>query len=147
MYKQHPKEWSSLKMKKLIILIFCLFILSPTDAFSKNDIKNANQIHNKETINYVDANISNTLNVLKTKSSELEPEIYHPMNLHFEQPLISSKKRRAKKKALFLKERRSRSFERKSKKLKFYYHTTEKKTKDNPYLITWIRNINFKGEI
>ena len=88
-------------MKKLIILITYLTILFPATSSGKGQVKKTKQLHNKETINYVDANISNTLNVLKsTKADEQQPEIYNPMNLHFEQPNVSVKERKARKKSL-----------------------------------------------
>ena len=135
-------------MKKLIILITCLIILIPATSSGKDQVKKTKQLHNKETINYVDTNINNTLNVLKTtKADELQPEIYSPMNLHFEQPKISAKERKANKKTLFLKERRSRKIKRKAKKLNFFMERRQHKIDRNPYLLTWIHTLNSKGEI
>lgn len=108
-------------MKKLIIFITCLIILYPVTSSGKDNTQDAKQLHNKETINYVDANINNTLNVLKTtKTDKSTPETYNPMNLHFEQPTVTAKERKARKKSLFLKERRSRKLERKVKKFNFF---------------------------
>ena len=135
-------------MKKLIILITCLIVLIPATSFGKDQVKKTKQLHSKETINYVDTNINNTLNVLKaTKSDERQPEIYNPMNLHFEQPIVSVKDRRARKKSLFLKERRSRKLQRKAKKLNFFMERRQHKIDRNPYLLTWIHTLNSKGEI
>ena len=135
-------------MKKLIILITCLVVLFPATSSGKDQVTETKQLHNKETINYVDTNISNTLNVLKaTKSDELNPEIYNPMNLHFEQPKVSVKERKARKKSLFLKERRTRKFKRKVKKLNFFMERRKHKIQKNPYLLTWIHKLNSKGEI
>ena len=135
-------------MKKLIILITCLIVLIPATSSGKDQVTETKQLHNKETINYVDTNISNTLNVLKaTKTDEQQPEIYNPMNLHFEQPRVSAKERKARKKSLFLKERRSRKFKRKVKKLNFFMERRKHKIQKNPYLLTWIHKLNSKGEI
>tara|TARA_R110001583_G_C5536405_1_gene399027 strand:+ start:553 stop:960 length:408 start_codon:yes stop_codon:yes gene_type:complete len=135
-------------MKKLIILITCLATLFPATSSGKDQVKKTKQLHSKETINYVDANISNTLNVLKsTKTDEQQPEIYNPMNLHFEQPKISVKDRKARKKSLFLKERRTRKLQRKVKKLNFFSERRKNKIDRNPYLLTWIHILNSKGEI
>ena len=135
-------------MKKLIILITCLIVLIPGTSSGKDQVKKTKQLHNKETINYVDANINNTLNVLKaTKTDEQQPEIYNPMNLHFEQPKVSVKDRKARKKSLFLKDRRSRKFQRKIKKLNFFMERRRHKIDRNPYLLTWIHTLNSKGEI
>ena len=135
-------------MKKLIILITCLIVLFPATSSGKGQVKKTNQIHNKETINYVDANINNTLNVLKTmKSDELQPEIYSPMNLHFEQPRISAKERKANKKTLFLKERRTRKLQRKIKKLNFFMRRRQHKINNNSYLPIWIHKLNSEGAI
>ena len=135
-------------MKKLIILITCLIVLFPATSSGKDQVKKTNQIHNKETINYVDANINNTLNVLKTtKSDELQPEIYSPMNLHFEQPRISVKERKANKKTLFLKERRTRKLQRKIKKLNFFMQRRQNKINNNSYLPIWIHKLNSEGAI
>ena len=135
-------------MKKLIILITCLATLFPATSSGKDQVKKTKQLHSKETINYVDANINNTLNVLKTtKTDELQPEIYSPINLHFEQPKISVKERKANKKTLFLKERRPRKIKRKVKKLNFFIERRQNKMDRNPYLLTWIHTLNSKGEI
>ena len=135
-------------MKKLIILITCLIVLIPATSSGKDQVKKTKQLHNKETINYVDANINNTLNVLKaTKTDEQQPEIYNPMNLHFEQPVVSVKERKARKKSLFLKDRRSRKLNRKVKKLNFFMERRRHKIDRNPYLLTWIHTLNSKGEI
>ena len=126
----------------------CLIILCPVTSSGKSETVNTNQLHNKETLNYTDTNISNTLNVLKTsKTMENTPEVYSPLNLHFEQPTQTSKQRKAFKKSLFLKERRSRKLSRKIKKLNFFKERRQNKMDKNPYLLTWIHKLNLNGEI
>ena len=148
MYKQYTTTGVGFEMKKLIILITCLAVFFPATSSGKDKATKTKQLHNKEPINYVDANINNTLNVLKTtKTDEQQPEIYNPMNLHFEQPKVSVKDRKARKKSLFLKDRRSRKFQRKIKKLNFFMERRRHKIDRNPYLLTWIHTLNSKGEI
>jgi len=134
-------------MKKLMILLIWLsFLLPATTALANKFLYTTNQLHQSGKLNYVDAEIGNTLNLYKISTTDSAGKrLYNPLNVQVTQTNnLTLKEVRALKKMQFFKSRRTRKFNRNLKKMNFYRERRKKKFKNKMYLWRWFQETKLK---